>query len=207
MMNRFLFLIVSLVLLASAVDALLASTEEQEFEVIPNPYQEHNNDEDVCFSNLDNFLEPYHLLTKPLQTQPDTFQELSYAKVLTVPVPIYRMKQPARLSPRQLEFQLVLVRDLSSTGKASNIQAVTVDPAASHDSWFPGYYWSPLALYCPESNDYQHVGWKFTALDDAAELPHFYALMIQMDDRSKEGVQIRIGGFKAPGWIAARVTL
>jgi hypothetical protein len=181
-----------------------ASAEEKEFEVIPNPHCEN-----VCFSNLDGFLEPYYLLTNPLPTQPETFQELSYAKVMSVPVPVYRMKQPARLSEQQLEFQMVLVRDLSTAGK-SNIHEVSVDFEKAKDSWFPGYYWSPLVLYCSEANEYQHVGWKFTSLLDKqqrdADLPsHFYALMVQMDDREKQALGIRIVGFRAPAWMAAKI--
>ena len=199
-MRRWLSFFASLALLNLA-DGFMTSTEEKEIEVIPNPY-----DEKACFSNLDGFLEPYYLLTKPLPTQPDTFQELSYAKVLSVPVPVYRMKQPARISESQLEFQLVLVKELSSAGKSS-IHAVSVDLEVAKDSWFPGYYWSPLVMHCPEDNDYQHVGWKFTSLDQRAELPDFYALMVHIDERAKQGVEIRIGGLKAPGWMAARYTI
>jgi hypothetical protein len=199
-MGYWLICIAALVHL-NLVHGFLTSTEqEKEFEVIPNPHSDKN----VCFSNLDGFLEPCYLLTKPLSTQPDTFQDLSYAKVMTVPVPLYRMKQPARLSHKEFEFQLVLVRELSSTGK-SNIHAVTVDFEHAKDSWFPGYYWSPLVMACPETNDFQHVGWKFTALDSQNDLPHFYALMVQMDDRKKKVLQISIGGVRAPGWMAAQI--
>jgi hypothetical protein len=200
-------IIAALVLHLNLVHGFLTSTEqEKEFEVIPNPHSSDKNN--VCFSNnLDGFLEPYYLLTKPLPTQPDTFQDLSYAKVMTVPVPLYRMKQPARVSHNELEFQLVLVRELSSTGK-SNIHAVTVELELAKDSWFPGYYWSPLVMACPETNDLQHVGWKFTALVEDSQnndLPHFYALMVRIDDREKKGVQISIGGVRAPGWMAAQI--
>lgn len=199
-MHHRISFIVSLALFNLA-NGLLASPEEKEFEVIPNPY----DTDTTCFPNLDGFLEPYYLLTKPLLTQPDTFQELSYAKIMSVPVPVYRMQQPARISEKQLEFQLVLVKDLSSSSKAS-IQAVPVDFEIAKDSWFPGYYWSPLVMSCG-SNGVQHVGWKFTALDKHAELPHFFALMVHIDDRSKQEIEIRIGGFKAPGWMARQITM
>ena len=59
-----------------------------------------------------------------------------------------------------------------------------------------------------------NVGWKFTAvperyqqhdgINNKQNLPHFYALMVQLDEtKTKEGV--RVGGFKAPGWMVGAV--
>jgi hypothetical protein len=70
MMRRWLSFFASLALLNLA-NGFMTSTEEKEFEVIPNPH-----DDNVCFSDLDGFLEPYYLLTKPLPTQPDTWTTL-----------------------------------------------------------------------------------------------------------------------------------
>ena len=86
-MSVFLRYLLFLVAWIGLVDGLLKSPEEKEFDVISNPHQQQSSDV-MCFSNLDGFLEPYHLLTVPLPTQPDTFQELTYAKVMSVPVPV-----------------------------------------------------------------------------------------------------------------------
>ena len=186
-------LLLSLLLLTS-VGAWL--TEEKDIEVIPNPH-----DNKGCLPSLDGMLEPYHLLTKPVATQADTFQELSYAKVLSVPIPIYRMKQPNRISHLELEFKLALVKDLSNAAKPQ-VHEVTVPMEQARDSWFPGYYWSPIVMGC--GGGYQHVGWKFTAIDNNKPMPFFYALMVQVDETERtQGV--RIGGFRAPGWMAAAI--
>jgi hypothetical protein len=197
MMARFLMLFL---LMLSCSEALF-SLEEKEIEVIPNP---HAAGASACAAgrSLDGLLEPYHLITKPMATQPDTFQELAFRKVLTVPVPVYRMKQPVRLSEAQLEFQLVLVKDLAKAGKAS-IRESPVDKERAMDSWFPGYYWTPLVMTCTEGA-WQHVGWKFTALNESQDLPHFYALMVSIDEEEKTN-GVRIGGFKAPGWMVTAI--
>eukprot|EP00545_Synedropsis_sp_CCMP1620_P009858 CAMPEP_0119013140 /NCGR_PEP_ID=MMETSP1176-20130426/7998_1 /TAXON_ID=265551 /ORGANISM="Synedropsis recta cf, Strain CCMP1620" /LENGTH=190 /DNA_ID=CAMNT_0006966195 /DNA_START=56 /DNA_END=625 /DNA_ORIENTATION=- len=189
MMPRFLVLFLVLLPCSNS----LFSLKEKEIEVIPNP---HGGS--ACASrNLDGLLEPYHLIIKPLTTQPDTFQELEFRKIMSVPVPVYRMKQPARLSEAQLEFQLVLVKDLAKAGRAA-IHETPVEKERAMDSWFPGYYWTPLVMACAEGA-WQHVGWKFTAVNESQGLPHFYALMVTIDEEeTTEG--IRIGGFKAPGW-------
>lgn len=189
------------------VDSLLTKPEEKDFQVVPNPHQD-----DVCFSNLDGFLEPYHLILTPMTTQPDTFQQVVYATIMSVPVPVYRMKQPARLSAAELEFSLILVKDLSSTGQ-TNIRVIEMDDLEiQKDSWFPGYYWNPIALHCPEetNNQFQHVGWKFTALDpnntdNTNNLPHFYALMIKMKNNKHKGSAISLAGMRAPGWIMTKL--
>lgn len=180
-------------------------SEEQEFEVIPNPHDISSFSNEGASLNLDHLLEPYYLITQPLVTQEDTFQELTYAKVLTVPVPIYRMKQPARLSSAELEFQLVLVKELSAAGRV-HIQPIAVDITKAQDSWFPGYYWNPLTMLCQETNTWKHVGWRFTALDaSTSDLSHFYALLVQMEHSEKEGLGVRIGGFRVPVWMAAPI--
>lgn len=175
----------------------LYSLEDKEIEVIPNPHDH------ACSSNLESLLEPYHLITKPLHTQRDTFLELIYRKILSVPIPIYRMKQPLRISTAELEFSLILVKDLTKSGK-TQIQEMPVDRDSSLDSWFIGYSWTPLAMGCGNvEGGYQHVGWKFTAIGGEGQqqaLSCFYALMVNYHD--KEGGlenMIRIGGFRIPG--------
>ena len=187
-----------------AVDSLLIKPDEKDFQVVPNPHQD-----EVCFPNLDGFLEPHHLIMTPMTTQPDTFQEVVYAKIMSIPVPVYRMKQPTRISAAQLEFSLILVKDLSLTGQ-KNIQVIEMDDLETQkDSWFPGYYWNPIALHCPGDNQVQHVGWKFTALDpnnnNNNNLPHFYALMIKMKNQKHEGSAISLAGMRAPGWIMTKL--
>jgi hypothetical protein len=194
---RFFFAVL-LVFLPFATSLL--SLEEIEIEVIPNPHAQ------ACASRrLDGLWEPYHLITKPLPTQEDTFRELVYRKVLTVPVPVYRFKQPARLSPSQLEFQIVLVKDLSHAARAV-IHESPVELERAMDSWFLGYFWTPLVMSCGDE-DWQHVGWKFTALEDnhALSPQHFYALMVNMDEKDESTQGIRIGGFKAPGWMVTAI--
>jgi hypothetical protein len=192
-------LLVVLAFLLLPFSSALWSLEEQEVEVIPNPHDA------ACQSRrLDGFMEPAHLIIKSLPTQKDTFQELVYRKVLTVPVPVYRMKQPERLSASQLQFQLILVKDLAKVGKAL-IHESPVEPERAMDSWFPGYYWTPLLMSCGNEN-WQHVGWKFTAVhpDQLESLAEFYGLMVQIDEQ--DNIQgIRIGGFKAPGWMVSAI--
>lgn len=213
-MLRLLLLISSLLLAAFHVsDAFLVSVaEEQDVEVIANPHD--TRDKGACQAGgggvlLNKLLEPYQLIVTPMVTQADTLQELSYAKVLTVPVPVYKMKQPARISAAELEFQMVLVKDL---GVTSGIQEVPYPMEQALDSWFLGYYWSPLIMSCGNDN-WQHVGWKFTAVPAANhsilesnhnKLPHFFALVVQLDQK-KATESVRIGGFEAPGWMVGAV--
>jgi hypothetical protein len=204
-----------LVLLLINVDSFSTSVKDKEIKVIPNP---HDNSEAVksCPTSLDWLLEPYHLITKPLTTQADTFQGLSYAKVLSVPVPVYQMKQPARLSAGELGFQLVLVNQVSAAA-ASSLHEIPVDPEAAKDSWFPGYAWAPLVMACGggggggDSSEtapgFQHVGWKFTALASKSAMPYFYALMVQFEEKNDITEGIRIGGFKAPSWMVTGISM
>jgi hypothetical protein len=199
MMIKFLMLLCLLGLAPYSEGFFLTVTNDQEIEVISNP---HASKVIGCQASLDSFLEPYHLILQPMVTQADTFQELKHAKVMSIPVPIYRVKQPARLSEQQLEFQLVLVKELTTKAQAI-VKEVQVPMDKAKDSWFPGYYWSPLIVQCGEGG-WQHVGWKFTALDENQGMPHFYALMVQIDE-NKEAEGLRIGGFKAPGWMIGAI--
>ena len=190
-------------LLHKGTFGLLQSSEEKEFEVIANPHQDGS-----CGSNgngavrnprsLDSFLEPYFLLRHPLTTQPDTFQDLKFAKVMGIPIPVYHMKQPARLSAAELPFELVLVRDLTRTGKDQIQMDTSVPMERARDSWFPGYYWQPLYMTIADGG-HEHVGWKFIAMDpDTASLPYFYALMVRMDQKTRQGeASFVIQGFQA----------
>lgn len=195
---KIFFAVLLLLVLPFATSFL--SLEEIEIEVIPNPHGQ------ACASRrLDGLLEPYHLITKPLPTQEDTFRELVYRKVLTVPIPVYRFKQPARLSASQLEFQIVLVKDLSHAAHTV-IHESPVEVERAMDSWFLGYYWTPIVMSCGDE-DWQHVGWKFTALqgNDALLPQQFYALMVNLEEKDESTQGIRIGGFKAPGWMVTAI--
>jgi hypothetical protein len=174
------------------------SVEQKEIDVIPNPY------DTACQArSLNELLEPYHLIIKPLKTQQDTFRNIIFRKVFSVPIPIYRMKQPERLSKSQLDYQLVLVKDLALGAKAS-VYETPVERERAEDSWFPGYFWTPIVTSCG-NDQWQHVGWKFTSLQENSALPFFYALMVNVNDDevTKEG--IFVGGMKAASWMVARV--
>lgn len=241
-MPRFLLLLMTLLLSAETCRSLIARrADDKDFEVVSDPHacksaaaaecnrnsspseddfsvRDHQSSSSSCTfakrRNLDALLKPYYLITHVMPTQADTFRTLSHVHIMSVPVPTYHMKQPTRLSSSELEFQLVLVKDLTPFGK-SNIQEVLVDPVHARDSWFLGYYWSPLVLMqssADEGDYHQHVGWKFTAAVDASEelsssssLPHFYALMIELKQNEKEQVVMRLAGFQAPGWMAQRI--
>lgn len=190
------------------------SSEEEEIDVIPNPFQNQT----TCATMVDFFVESQYLLTKPLVTQKDTFQDLGYAKIMNVPVPVYRMKQPERIAKAQLEFELILVQELSEYG-LSSIREVPVNFEQAKDSWFPGYFWSPLVMDCPgekvvqvegeisHESASQHVGWKFEAWgykrEDPSAVPHFYALMVRTETKKKLlEERVYLAGFKAPGWMS-----
>lgn len=227
---KFLLLLSLLLLAISCCDAFVSfyggdDETKQVDAVIPNPYgqchkddappslvegDDENDNNSVCPVVLDRTMfEPYYLITTPLQTQMDTFQNLEYAKIMDVLVPVYSMKQPERLNPAQLQFQLVLVRELKGNGAAMSIQTIPADPVSAKDSWFPGYEWSPLIMPCGGNgsgtgNQQQHVGWKFTAstiTPNSNKIPHFYALMVQVSNRNSnkifESVRL-LDGIRAP---------
>lgn len=202
-------LFLSFLLLSVTADAFTGSAEDNEIEVIPNPYDQSEATK-TCSTNaqLEGLLEPAHLLTQPILTQGDTFVSIEFARVLTVPVPVYSMKQPWRISPAELEFQLVLVTKVSATADAS-LETVPVDPDAAADSWFPGYTWEPVIMTCGDESSpgYQHVGWKFTAMEgNTGAMPSFYALMVQFDKTHKVmPMAVGLGGFKAPGWMVTAI--
>ena len=177
--------------------AFLPSLEEKEIEVISNP---HDRDQETsCSASLQLLLQPHLLLLKPKIPQPDTFQDITFAKVLTVPVPVYRMKQSYRISVDELEFSIVLVRDLATH---VNIYETPVDPNRARDSWFVGTMWTPIVYKC--SNSIQHVGWKFTSVNGTDNNDLFYALVVNINKRETNNV-IQIGTLQAPGWMAALV--
>ena len=164
------------------------SLEENEIEVTTNPHSFHEECDTFAACSVQHLLSPHLLITHTFPTQQDTFLYIRSAKVFTWPIPVYTMKQPARLNPGQLQFDIVLVRDLASHEK---VYETPVDPRASTDSWFPGYSWTPIVYYC-SSDSYQHVGWKFIANSGDSK---FYALLVNVDEQRQQD-PIRVGGFK-----------
>jgi hypothetical protein len=224
MLRSSLLLVLTLLSIKTSYSLIARRADDKEFDVVTNPHDQrcHGNENagnsagapPCCqaFRNLDSFLEPYYLITHPIPTQLDTFQKISHVKIMSVPVPTYHMKQPPRISAAELQFQLILVKDMSAEGK-SRIHTVEVEMDKAKDSWFPGYYWNPLVIH-EEDIGYQHVGWKFTSISERddpyqllgnAALSHFYALMIQTKDVREQEVVTRLSGFKAPGWMAQRI--
>jgi hypothetical protein len=183
---------VFVLLLFNSVHAF--SVEEKEIEVIPNPHARELKEVTTCGSSLQNLLQPHLIVTQPKLTQEGSLEEIFHAKVFTVPVPIYRMKQPYRISTAELQFDLVLVRDIPAK---ESIRFASVDPVKSKDSWFPGFSWTPIVHQC--AGDYQHVGWKFEA--DSGDF--FYALLVQVDPRKKEYVVIE--SLPAANWMIAAI--
>ena len=192
MKTTILLRLVLAVILLAPTCALLRSLEEKEIDVIPNPHDDANQEEVMtsCSASLQSLMQPHYLITKPIMTtQVDTFQEITYAKVLSVSVPIYRMKQPRRLSSAEYGFSLILVRDLATH---ANVHETHVDRERALDSWFVGYRWAPIIYGCSKNNsDNLHVGWKFTRRSDVNNDNNgnefFYALLVDINKRQKTG--------------------
>jgi hypothetical protein len=174
-------LVISVLLLAPT-RALLRSLEEKEIDVVPNPHDDANQEVVSCSASLQLLMQPHYLMTKPMTTQVDTFQEITYAKVLSVPVPIYRMKQPSRLSSAEYGFSLVLVRDLATH---MNVYETPVERERAVDSWFVGFMWTPIFYRCSNNSDL-HIGWKFASDSDNGN-EFFYALLVDINKRQKTG--------------------
>ena len=135
-----LFFLVLCTLLPSPLSAYIysPSLEEQEIEVTTNPHifqDEVKGTPPLCLS-VQHLLSPHLLMTHTLPTQQDTILNIRHAKVFTQPVPVYTMKQPARLNPSELKFDFVVVHDLMTK---DGVVEIPVDPQASMDSWFPGF--------------------------------------------------------------------
>mmetsp|Transcript_18257 Transcript_18257/g.38346 ORF Transcript_18257/g.38346 Transcript_18257/m.38346 type:complete len:227 (+) Transcript_18257:37-717(+) len=214
--------IVAIGLLATATNAhVLSATEESEVRVVPNPHAcpEEPHDGPVsaacgasasCEPSL--LLSPHRILRTPMATQPDTLVEVTTKKVLSVPVPVYHFRQPARLSSAELPFRLVLVSDIDTAPAQGTLHQLPVDPEMAWDSWFPGYAWTPVVY---SGCEYPvHVGWKFTAVSGE----FFYALIIDAKEEEKGAVQFTVGalgemiaeslniGTRAPSWMVDMIS-
>ena len=184
--------------------------DDQDFSAAATGSSGDANIHTICKPHLETLIDPRHLIVQTMQVQADTFLEMTEAKVFSVPIPVYRMKQPSRLSEAELEFQMVLVKDLNKYGTGI-VTSVPVEMEKAADSWFPGYFWSPLVMQCgPDSDVSQHVGWKFERLARNATLtlPHFYAVLVEVTKKERTNTVaagVYVGGFQAPGWMASAV--
>ena len=197
--TRFLLLLCTILVQHSLGYFYNPSLEEKEIEVATNPHVPLQDAATEPGCTVQHLLSPHLLITNTLPTQQDTFLRIRNAKVFTQPVPVYSMQQPARLNPGQLQFDIVLVRDLASH---SNVYETPVSPHASTDSWFPGYSWTPIVHYCSsQEGGYKHVGWKFVGSSG----DKFYALLVNVDERRQKN-PIAVGGFKAANWMMNALT-
>jgi hypothetical protein len=116
-------------------------------------------------------------------------------------LPIYRFRQPARLSSLELPFAVLPVRSVHP----HNLAVLEVAEREARDSWFPGYAWS--ILLCKVCEGYTHLGWKFTPI--AGGEP-FYGLIVggsREEERARAKArtaevepQLHIG-VRAAGWM------
>merc|ERR1711907_289934 len=141
--------------------ACLEFTQGAEVFATGNPYIQENLKEGAgdkfcsaapCIPSLS----PNTILTTPMPTQADTHLKTVMVKMQMGLIPVYFFQQPARLSPRELKFKLVLTTTLPG-----NFVVLPVSSNEASDSWFPGYKWS--IVVCEGCNsDVTHLGWKFT---------------------------------------------
>eukprot|EP00933_Yihiella_yeosuensis_P000427 TRINITY_DN100655_c0_g1_i1.p1 TRINITY_DN100655_c0_g1~~TRINITY_DN100655_c0_g1_i1.p1 ORF type:complete len:219 (+),score=45.83 TRINITY_DN100655_c0_g1_i1:60-716(+) len=110
-------------------------------------------------------------LMPQMRVQADSFLHLEKKSARGMEVNLYHFKQPARLSPLELPFKLLLLRQIN----LQNIQVFEVPPQQALDSWFPGYAWS--ILICNQCQG-RHLGWKFTPAGAGAQ-EAFYALIVE----------------------------
>lgn len=195
---RFFLLLCALLVPTSTCFFQTLSLEEQEIEVTTNPYCSNAETKEASACSVQHLLSPHLLITHTYPTQHDTFMNIRHPKIFTQPVPVYTMKQPARLNPGQLQFDLVLVRDLASH---ENIYEIPINVEKAMDSWFPGYSWTPIVFLCGNGSQ-QHVGWKFTSNNHDGS--YFYALLVTVDERRQQD-PIHVGGFKAAVWMMERI--
>lgn len=104
--------------------------------------------------------------------QSDTFLRLETRRANGLEVNLYNFKQPGRLSPLELPFKILAVRQVDLT----DIKVIEVPAQQALDSWFPGYAWSILVC---ERCQGRHLGWKFTPAKVGPQQEAFYALIVE----------------------------
>lgn len=120
-----------------------------------------------------------------LTRQSDTFVRVRSRKHHGVPVEVFTFRQPARLSPRVLPFDLALVADVDPAG----IVEVPAPPADAADSWFPDYSWSHFVVCASAGGEAaKHLGWRFSRKPGAAGFgpASFVALIVRSEGSEVE---------------------
>mmetsp|Transcript_15165 Transcript_15165/g.17438 ORF Transcript_15165/g.17438 Transcript_15165/m.17438 type:complete len:221 (+) Transcript_15165:160-822(+) len=203
-----------LMLLTPTASLIFSSTEESEVRAISNPHCSRLSEDNSiltahgCDHHL--LLSPHRIIVDHKATQPDTLIGVTTKKILSVPVPVYHFHQPARISEKQLPFQLVL---LSNIDDKTGLIEISVPHSQSIDSWFPGYQWAPI-VYVSCGNPL-HVGWKFSSTTG----DFFYALIVATSEKEKAtAARVGIGtigesvaeilyiGTRAPLWMIDTLT-
>lgn len=121
----------------------------------------------------------------PLKMQADTFVRQRQLKHLDKPVDVYTFRQPARLSHKQLPFDLALASAVDPTG----IVEVPAPPEQAKDSWFEEYAWTHFVVCTAAATDggasAVHLGWRFTrkpgASSASAPVDSFVALIVRAE--------------------------
>lgn len=172
------FLLCGLPLLAALMDETILADG--------NPHMQHPDRTVCCPAQA---LPPSLLLPSStmLSRQADTFVKLEWRKHLGVPTPVFHFKQPARLSPHELPFSLVLASDINPSGI---FEIPVPDANEAADSWFPDYSWSHWVVCSQPNGRAMHLGWKFTrkatASGSTAASPlSFIAMIVRTNDRDR----------------------
>jgi hypothetical protein len=100
---------------------------------------------------------------------------------------------------------MVLMQNVVMDG---SVETLPVDAKQAVDSWFPGYYWSPLI--CTKCDTPLHLGWKFTPVSADAQVSFFALIVDYAGDRKQQqnsvfvdvAEELRIG-VQAPSWMVA----
>eukprot|EP00538_Stauroneis_constricta_P000080 CAMPEP_0119545466 /NCGR_PEP_ID=MMETSP1352-20130426/215_1 /TAXON_ID=265584 /ORGANISM="Stauroneis constricta, Strain CCMP1120" /LENGTH=230 /DNA_ID=CAMNT_0007590013 /DNA_START=501 /DNA_END=1193 /DNA_ORIENTATION=+ len=183
--------------LADAREVEIKVTGDLHTESNPNKSRGSCNASESCVSNLQELFDPEMAMTQIKSTQHDTIDGIVHADLGDHRIPLYRFRQPQRISEEQLPFQLALVNTIRQPHRISH--------AASHriarDSWFPGYYWSMTLICHCKNHTYHQVGWKFTS-NEVGDDDSFYALIVAAPDSSKRTpTAFNILSQQAPGWM------
>lgn len=154
-------------------------------------------------------IDPTQIIAAPMATQTDTFLGLHTVKIMGIPVPLYRFKQPSRLSELELPFKLLLLRHVPM----DSLTLLQVPRLLAEDSWFPGYRWSvAVCESCGGKGDSIHIGWQFTHINGGDT---FFALIVMSKQTEAEGARsglmaladvLQIGQV-SPQWVLALLTV